>query len=97
MSWEIASQIGPHCDANIDASGWVWELRRGEGKHSEARRVFVEVSRTALASASMPSTATTAAIESEGRTEVERVAQLENPPRKIKCNTHGVRDVYPDS
>jgi len=96
VSWEIAEQIGPHSDPNIDGSGWVWELQRGEGKHSEARRVFVEISRTALVSTGMSSTVTAAAIESEGRTEVERVAQLENPPRKIKCNTHGVRDVYPD-
>ena len=96
MAWEIAGQIGPHSDPGVDGSGWLWELHRGDEPNVEARRVFVEISRTALASANMPSQQTAAAIASEGRTEVERVAQIDDPPRVVKCDTHGVRDVYPD-
>lgn len=96
MAWEIAGQLGPLSEPGVDGSGWLWELHRGEGQGFEARRVFVEISGSALASSNMPSTATVAAIESEGRTEVERVAQMDDPPRVIKCSTHGIRDVFPE-
>ncbi|GEM_PF-2553064 len=96
MPWQIAGQVGTHAEPGTDASGWVWELQRGEGDTSEVRRVFVEVSGPALASSNLPSTRTMEAIKSEGRSEVERVAALDDPPRVIKCSTDGVRDVYPD-
>jgi len=96
MPWEIAGQLGPHSEPGVDGSGWLWEIHRGEGPNVEARRVFVEISGTALQSSSMPSTATMEAIESEGRTEVERVTEMDDPPRVIKCSTHNVQDVYPD-
>jgi hypothetical protein len=96
MPWEIAGQIGPHSEPGTDGHGWLWELHRGEEPNIEARRVFVEVSGSAFASSQMLSDETAAAIESEGRTEVERVAQMDDPPRVIKCSTYGVRDVFPE-
>ncbi|HET8893026.1 MAG TPA: hypothetical protein VFM96_02880 [Gaiellaceae bacterium] len=96
MAWEIAGQLGPHSRSGVDGSGWLWELHRGQEPDVEARRVLVEVSGSALASAHLPSAETAAAIESEGRTEVERVAQMDDPPQVIQCSTHGVRDLYPD-
>jgi hypothetical protein len=92
VSWEIAGQIGPHSEPGVDGSGWLWELHRGEDAH----RVFVEVSGSALSSNNVLSSETARAIETEGRSEIERIAELDDPPRVIKCSTHGVRDIYPD-
>jgi hypothetical protein len=90
MAWEIAGQIGPHGEGDYDGSGWLWELHRD----GDARRVFVLISRTALQSERVESDDTRRAIETEGGSEVERVAELDDPPRIVKCSTSIVEDVY---
>jgi hypothetical protein len=96
MAWEIAGQLGPESRSGVDGAGWLWELHRGEEPNIEARRVLIEISGSALASSHVLSDETAAAIESEGRTEIERVAAMDDPPQIVQCSTHGVRDVYPD-
>jgi hypothetical protein len=89
-----AEQIGPHNEADYDGHGWLWELHRGEGPKAESRRVFVQVSGTAFAvAAATLAKDTRAAIESEGRSEVERVAQRADPPRRVHCTRHGCEDI----
>jgi hypothetical protein len=90
MAWEIQGQVGPHSEPDYDGSGWLWELSRD----SEARRVFVIVSGSALASENVQCDDTAAAIRTEGRSEVERVAALHDPPRIVKCSSTIVEDVY---
>lgn len=92
MAWEIAGPLGPHTENGYDGSGWLWELQ----KDGEARRVFVLVSGSALASDHVQCDDTADAIRTEGRSEVERVASLDDPPRIVKCTSTIVEDVYPD-
>jgi hypothetical protein len=50
----------------------------------------------AFASSNIPSRETASAIETEGRSEIERIAQLDDLPRVVKCSTTVVGDVYAD-
>jgi hypothetical protein len=86
----IAGLVGPHTEAGYDGSGWLWELHRD----GEACRVFVLVSGSALASERVQCDDTAEAIRTEGRSEVERVAALDDPPRIVKCSSTIVEDVY---
>jgi hypothetical protein len=101
MSWELSGQVGPHSRAGYDGSGWLWEIRRREGDWPQAdvRRVFVEVSGTAhgVDPEHLPRD-TRDAIESEGRSEVEKFLAADDPPRVIQCATDGCRpqQVAPD-
>ena len=63
MTWSIPDQIEPHSRPGVDASGWLWEIRRGD----EARRVLVEITGTARAveEPALPGD-TAAAIRTEG-------------------------------
>jgi hypothetical protein len=90
MAWEVAGQIGPHTEPGYDGSGWLWELHRD----GEARRVLVLVSGSALASEHVQPEDTAEAIRTEGRSEVSRVAALDDPPRIVKCSSTIVEDVY---
>lgn len=88
MPWTITGQFEPHARPGVDAEGWLWELRRGD----DARQVLVEISRTALAAdeQALP-TDTAAAIKTEGRSQLEDVVELDEPPRVIVCSTDGCR------
>jgi hypothetical protein len=91
MAWEISGSHGRHSEPDFDGSGWLWELQRD----GDARRVLVLVSGSALASESGLCDDTAEAIRTEGRSEVERVASIAEPPRVVKCLTTYVEDVYP--
>lgn len=86
--WEILGNLGPYARSGFDAGGWLWEIERD----GEAKRVLVEITGTALAVSTeyLPAD-TRAAIETEGRSEVERVVGLEEPPRVVVCGTSGCR------
>lgn len=84
--WHIAGTLGPYARSGYDASGWLWEIERDH----VAKRVLVEVTGTALAvSREYLPEDTRAAIDTEGRSEVDRVLGLEEPPRVIVCGTTG--------
>jgi hypothetical protein len=89
MAWEITGSLGPEGRAGYDASGWLWEIRK-EGE--EPRRVLVEITGSARAvhenGAPLPSD-TQEAIRTEGRSAVEEVVGLPDPPRVIQCGTNG--------
>jgi hypothetical protein len=88
MAWTISGSLGPHARSGYDASGWLWEVR----DDSNARHVLVEVTGTALAISErdgpLPEDTRTA-IRTEGRSEVEKVLGLDDPPRVIQCGTVG--------
>jgi hypothetical protein len=66
----------------------LWEIERDD----EARRVLVEISRSALASSgrSLPGD-TEAAIATEGHSELVSILNMDDPPRVISCTTAGCR------
>jgi hypothetical protein len=86
MAWEVVGGPIDHAEAGVDARGWLWELRRGD----EVRRIFVQVSGTALASALESIASDTAsAIATQGGSEVDKASRLEDPPRVVSCSTLG--------
>lgn len=86
MSWEIGANLGPHARPGVDARGWLWELKRG----SQVARVVVEISATAWSSdpPRLPDD-TRQALETDGRTELLKVLEHDEPPRVIHCGSKG--------
>lgn len=97
MSWELRDTSGPYPAPweGRDAVGWVWELY---GENDESRRILVEVSGTAMAVAPeyLPEE-TRLARETSGRSEVERVLELDDPPRRVSLGTTGYLGAPPDA
>jgi hypothetical protein len=89
MSWEVVGGPIDHAEPGVDARGWLWELRRGD----EVRRLFVEVSGTALAVSRGLSSDTELAIATRGGSEVDKVVRTDDPPRRILCSTSGCKPV----
>jgi hypothetical protein len=96
MPWEITGQIGPHAEPGYDGHGWLWELTR---ENRPARRVFVQIAGTAWAVHDRGGVGlasdTAQAIATEGRSEVERLLNDEEPPRMIGCTTVGCNPIAP--
>jgi hypothetical protein len=86
MPWVISGNVGAFARTGVDANGWLWEIERD----GDARRVLVEISGTAWAvrEETLPED-TRDAIRTEGRAEVDKVLNLEEPPRVIACGTTG--------
>lgn len=85
MTWDVVGGPIDHVEPGVDARGWVWVLMRG----AEVRRVFVEVSGTALAASRGLAAATEHAIATRGGSEVDKVARTDDPPDRIRCSTTG--------
>ena len=86
MSWEIGTNLGRHARPGVDARGWLGELTRG----SQVARVVVEISGTARSSdpLRLPDE-TRQALETDGRTELLKVLEHDEPPRVIHCGSKG--------
>jgi hypothetical protein len=86
VSWEIRANLGRHAHAGVDAHGWLWEIARG----AEVAQVLVEISETAWSSDPLALPADTRhALETDGRAEVLKVLEREEPPRVIRCGSSG--------
>lgn len=88
MRWEISANLGRHERTGVDAAGWLWEIGRGD----RVAHVLVEISRTAWASdpLRLPEE-TRRALETDGRTELLKVLDHEDPPRVIRCGSSGCK------
>jgi hypothetical protein len=77
MPWEVAGQVDFDGRPGVDASGWLWEIKRD----GDARRVLVEITGTANAvdRDGLPAD-TRQAIETEGLSQVEAVLKEDTPP-----------------
>jgi hypothetical protein len=86
VSWLIAANRGRHARKGVDAEGWLWEITRGD----EIALVVIEISATALSSDPLllPED-TRRALETDGRTELLKVLDLDDPPRVIRCGSAG--------
>jgi hypothetical protein len=85
-TWEIRASLGRHTRAGVDASGWLWEIGRGD----EVLRVLIEISGRAWSSdpLDLPED-TRQALETDGRTELLKVLGELDPPRVIRCGSAG--------
>lgn len=79
MSWRPTGD-GRAVQTDADTNAWEWELVNEDG--SERRGVIVEISGTAMSAADVHFRVDHAR-QSNGQTEIERVREWREPPRKI--------------
>jgi hypothetical protein len=86
MGWQISANLGRHVRAGANAHGWRWEITRG----ADVAQVVIEISESAW-SAEPPSLPddTRHALETDGRTELLKVLDQDDPPRVIRCGCSG--------
>ena len=86
MGWEIRANLGRHARTDVDAHGWLWEIARG----GQIVQVVIEISGTAWSSDPLRlSEDTRQALATDGRTELLKVLDQDNPPRVIRCGSSG--------
>ena len=92
MSWEISANLGRHERPGVDVRGWLWSITRGD----LAVQVVIEISGTALSSDPLRlHEDTRQALETDGRTELIKVLDQEDPPRVIQCGPTGCSHLSP--
>jgi hypothetical protein len=86
LSWEVRANLGVHVRPGGDARGWLWEIVRG----AQVARVAIEISSEAWASdpLRLPED-TRRALETDGRTELLKILEHDDPPRLIRCGSKG--------
>jgi hypothetical protein len=86
VNWEISANLGRHERAGADARGWLWAITRGD----QAAQVVIEISGTAWSSDPLHLPEDTRhALETDGRTELLKVLDQDDPPRVIQCGSTG--------
>lgn len=86
MGWEITANLGRHVRPGADARGWRWEITRG----ADVAQVVIEISGRAWSTdpLSLPDD-TRHALETDGRTELLKVLDQDEPPPVIRCGCSG--------
>jgi hypothetical protein len=86
VTWEISANLGRYERPGVDARGWLWSITRGD----QAAEVVIEISGAALSSdpLRLPED-TRQALETDGRTELLKVLDQDDPPRVIQCGSTG--------
>ena len=86
VSWEIKANLGRYVRAGADAHGWLWEITRG----AQVAQVVIEISGTAWSSdpLGLPED-TRGALQTDGRTELLKALDQDDPPRIIRCGSSG--------
>lgn len=81
-----------HTRTGLDARGWLWEITRGD----QVVHVVVEISGTAWSSdpLRLPED-TRQALETDGRSELLKVLDQNDPPRIIQCGSTGCSHLSP--
>lgn len=93
MGWEIRANLGRHVRTGVEAHGWLWEIARG----AQVAHVVVEISGTAWSSDPLRLPEDTRhALETDGRTELLKILDQDNPPRVIRCGPSGCSYVSAD-
>lgn len=86
MNWEIGANLGRHERPGVDAGGWLWTITRSD----QAVEVVIEISGTAWSSDPLRLPEDTRhALETDGRTELLKVLDQDDPPRVIHCGSTG--------
>jgi hypothetical protein len=91
VTWEISANRGRHARPGVDAGGWLWEITCGD----QVARVLIEISATARASdpLRLPED-TRRALETDGRTELLKVLDQDDPPSVVRCGSTGCAHLY---
>jgi len=86
MGWEISANLGRTVGAGADAHGWRWEISRG----AEVAQVVIEISGKAWSAdpLSLPDD-TRHVLETDGRAELLKVLDQDDPPCVIRCGCAG--------
>jgi hypothetical protein len=86
VSWEIKANLGRYARTGADAHGWLWEITRG----AQVAQVVIEISGTAWSSdpLGLPED-TRNALQTDGRTELLKVLDQDDPPRIVRCGSSG--------
>jgi hypothetical protein len=86
VGWEIRANLGRHVRTGADARGWLWEITRDD----QVAQVVIEISETAWSSdpLGLPED-TRHALETDGRAELLKVLDYDDPPRVIRCGSSG--------
>ena len=86
VNWEIRANLGRHERPGVDARGWLWAITRGD----QAAQVVIEISGRVWSSdpRRLPED-TRHALETDGRTELLKVLDQDDPPRVIRCGFAG--------
>jgi hypothetical protein len=86
VSWEITANLGRHARPGVDARGWLWEITRD----GESAQVLIEISETAGSGdpSRLPED-TRQALETDGRSELLKVLDQDDPPSLIHCGATG--------
>jgi hypothetical protein len=86
VSWEISANLGRHARPGVDATGWLWTIARGD----QTVEVVIEISGTAWSSDALRLPEDTRrALETDGRTELLKVLNQDDPPRVVQCGSTG--------
>jgi hypothetical protein len=93
MSWDISANLGKYARTGADARGWLWEITRD----AEVAQVVIEISNTAWSSdpLGLPDD-TRQALATDGRAELLKVLQQDDPPRVIHCSSTGCTYLFPE-
>jgi hypothetical protein len=84
-TWEIRTNLGRQA-GEVDGSGWRWEIIRGD----QLARVMIEISGSAWSTHPLDlHEDTRRALETDGRTEILKVLDRDEPPRVIRCGSNG--------
>jgi hypothetical protein len=86
VSWEISANLGRHGGVGAEAHSWLWEITRG----AQVAQVLIEISAVAWSSdpLRLPED-TRQALETDGRAELLKILDRDDPPRVIRCGTTG--------
>jgi hypothetical protein len=86
VSWEIDANLGRHKRPSVDARGWLWTITRG----NEVAQVVIEITGTAWSSdpLRLPED-TRQALDTDGRNELLKILDQDEPPRVIQCGSTG--------
>ncbi len=86
MSWKISANLGRHARTGVDGGGWLWEITRGD----QVARVVIEINATAWATdpLRLPEE-TRQTLETDGRSELLKIVDHDDPPRVIRCGSTG--------
>jgi hypothetical protein len=86
VRWEISANLGRHERPGVDAKGWLWAITRG----AQVAQVVVEIRGPAWSSDPLRLPEDTRhALETDGRTELLKVLDHDDPPRVIQCGATG--------
>jgi len=84
MNWRISANLGRRTRAGVKASGWLWQITRGH----QIATVLIEISARAQSSdpLHLPDD-TRRALETDGRTELLKILDWDEPPHVIRCGS----------